>query len=444
VNTEMAARCSACGGHLAVAGGRYVLQEVVGNGAKKLVYRAVDARLGREVALAILHTPRGGDLEALRVEAQAMAALGDHPHIVPVYDVGDEDGEPYVVSQFMAAGSVEQALAAAEGRRLPLARALDIADQVCQALEYAHGRGLVQCDLKPANIWLARDGTAKLGDLGLARRLDHARLAERTIVGSVAYLAPEQALGEPLDARTDLYALGVLLYELVTGRLPFDGDDVGTVIHQHLHAAPVPPSAHRPELPPALDALVLHLLAKRPAERPADAAAVRDALAALTTRDATAVRRSDAAADTVARDEGLRNDQLVTVVERRCRALFPRQRVSLTLFRQGEALASGVSAAAVSAGCCIRVTDVRADARFDPKVDGAAADVRSMLCAPLLAGDRALGVLRVLDRRTGTFRPEHAERLEPIARAAAQVLARARCYDHLRSTTELRRSEVLA
>src|SRR5262249_52957479 len=136
----------------------------------------------------------------------------------------------------------------------------------CQALAYAHGYGIIHRDLKPGNVWLTKEGTAKLGDFGLAVALDQTRLtATGMIVGTVGYLPPEQALGQPPDARSDLYALGAMLYELVTGRPPFVGDDPVAIISQHVHTAPVAPSWHAPAVPKPLEALILRLLEKDPA-----------------------------------------------------------------------------------------------------------------------------------------------------------------------------------
>jgi serine/threonine protein kinase len=159
---------------------------------------------------------------------------------------------------------------------------LAIARQVCAALAHAHAHGIIHRDLKPENVLLTPDGTAKLMDFGLAHSAVAPRLtAEGVIVGTPAYLAPEIALGQTIDSRADLYALGVMLYEVATGRLPFSGDDIVAIIAQHLHAPITPPSAYNPELPPALDALIGQLMSKQPADRPASATAVLQALDGL-------------------------------------------------------------------------------------------------------------------------------------------------------------------
>src|SRR5262245_6472844 len=266
------------------AGGRYVVKRFIGEGGKKRVYLAHDTRLERDVAVAVVRTD-GLDqagLGRVRREARAMGRLGDHPHVVTVYDVGEEAGQLYIVSQYMAGGSVEDLLGGAERRRLPLEQTLRLADDVCRALEHAHAHGVVHRDLKPSNVWLTADGTAKLGDFGLALALDRSRLTvEGMMVGTVAYMPPEQALGRATDARSDLYAFGAMLYELVTGRPPFLGDDAVAVISQHINTPPVAPSWHNPDLPRTLEALILRLLAKVPEERPESAAATRQALGAV-------------------------------------------------------------------------------------------------------------------------------------------------------------------
>jgi hypothetical protein len=221
-----------------------------------------------------------------------MAALGDHPHVVTVFDVGDEDGQPFIVSQYTAGGSLDDLLQRAENHRLPIEQTLRVAGQVCRALEHVHAHGVVHRDVKPANIWLSPDGTVKLGDFGLAVAPDHSRLTvEGMMVGTVAYMAPEQALGRPPDRRSDLYALGATLYELTTGRPPFLGDDAVAVISQHLNTPPVAPSWHNPEVPRALEALLLRLLAKAPEERPGSAAAVREELVAIAAAPGLGVER---------------------------------------------------------------------------------------------------------------------------------------------------------
>jgi class 3 adenylate cyclase len=281
------------------AAGRYQVQRLLGEGAKKRVYLARDERLDRDVAVALIKTEGLDEAGRTRVarEAQAMGRLGDHPHIVTVHDIGEDQGQLYIVSQYMAGGDLEGHLAEAENRRLPIDEALRIAEELCRALEHAHERGVVHRDLKPGNVWLAEDGSARLGDFGLALSLDRSRITqEGMMVGTAAYMPPEQALSGEVDARSDLYALGALLYEMLAGRPPFLGDDVVAVISQHINTAPVAPSWHNPEIPRALEALMLRLLAKDPSQRPASAAAARRELARVASIGAERVPPEERAA----------------------------------------------------------------------------------------------------------------------------------------------------
>jgi tetratricopeptide (TPR) repeat protein len=289
--------CDACGAPLAarlesdsgtptetIAGGRYELLRLLGEGGKKRVYLAHDGQLDREVAVALIKgdaLDAAGRARVLR-EAQAMGRLGAHPHVVTVFDLGEEDGRPYLVTELMAGGDLEGVVAEAPQGHVPLQQVLELAKGICRGLAFAHEQGLVHRDLKPGNVWLTEDGRPKIGDFGLALRLGASRLTQTgTIVGTASYLPPEQALGAEVTPQSDLYSLGALLYELVTGRPPFLGDDPVAVISQHINTPPVAPRWHTPECPRALEALVLRLLAKDPAERPQSAADVLAALEAI-------------------------------------------------------------------------------------------------------------------------------------------------------------------
>src|SRR5204863_4645407 len=192
------------------------------------------------------------------------------------------DGQPYLVSQLMGGGDVEGLIARADDHRLPLEQAVGIGEQVCRGLQHAHAHGIVHRDLKPGNVWLTADGTAKLGDFGLAVALGRTRLTQAgMMVGTVAYMPPEQATGGQVTPRSDLYSLGAMLYELVTGRPPFVGDESVAIITQHLNVPPVAPSWHNPQVSPALEALILRLLEKDASKRPASATEVREGLEAI-------------------------------------------------------------------------------------------------------------------------------------------------------------------
>ena len=259
---------------------RYELLERLGEGAFGVVHRAHDRTLDRDVAVKLI-TARTLDAEArerMLREARAAAAL-NHPHIVAVYDSGEDQGRPYMVMELIAGKNLR------ETSSLTLAELRDVALQICDALAHAHRHGIVHRDLKPENVLMAEGPTVKLADLGIAYSNRATQLtSDGTILGTAAYLAPEQAMGLDVDGRTDLYALGAILYERVAGRTPFEGDDPLAVISQHLHAPVVPPRTFRPDLPPALEAIILKLLAKAPADRfaSADDAAAALASAALT------------------------------------------------------------------------------------------------------------------------------------------------------------------
>jgi class 3 adenylate cyclase len=182
----------------------------------------------------------------------------------------------------MPGGDLGETIAAAESRRLASADAVEVANDIAAGLEHAHRRGIIHRDLKPANIWLDSEGRARLGDFGLAIGSDRSRAGvERMVVGTAAYLPPEQAIGRRTDERADLYSLGALLYEMVSGQAPFQGDDPVSIISGHLSAEPVPPSRHAADVPPGLDALILALLEKSPDDRPASASEVRERLAEI-------------------------------------------------------------------------------------------------------------------------------------------------------------------
>ena len=268
----------------AFASGRYVVRRLLGEGGQKVVYLVHDEVLDRDCALSMVKSEllEPDDLERLRREAQAMARLGAHSNIVSVFDFGDEDGKPYLVCEYVPAGELRRHLRDAAAP-LPLERALAIAADIARALTVAHGRGVIHRDIKPANVWLCEDGSAKLGDFGLAFSLDRTRMTlPGSAMGTATYMAPEQARGEPVDARTDLYALGVVLYEMVCARPPFSGDDPLSVISQHTSVAPNAPVLHVADLPVALNELILRLLAKWPDGRPESASAVLEELRAIT------------------------------------------------------------------------------------------------------------------------------------------------------------------
>jgi DNA-binding SARP family transcriptional activator/Tfp pilus assembly protein PilF len=260
----------------ALLGDRYRLDAEIGRGGVGTVYRAYDTLLERGVAVKVLSaaTLSAESRTRLLREAQAAAKL-NHPNVVSVYDAGKARGVPFIVMELVEGDSLH------ERRLQTLEETLSVAQQVCTALEHAHAHSIIHRDLKPENVMIAPDDTAKLMDFGLARSGTSRITVEGAIVGTVSYLSPEQAVGGEIDHRADLYSLGVMLYELTTGQLPFAGDDVLAVISQHLHAPVVPPSTHSPTIPPELDALIVRLLSKRPEDRPSSAAEVRQALESL-------------------------------------------------------------------------------------------------------------------------------------------------------------------
>ncbi|MGE5827035.1 MAG: protein kinase domain-containing protein [Micromonosporaceae bacterium] len=263
-------------------GGRYRLTNMLGQGGMASVWAGVDTRLNRAVAVKILNRGDTADaamLKRLDHEAHTLAGL-EHPNIVAVYDLGGDDGVPYVVMELVRGDDLERRLT--DGA-LDVAEAVRIATQICAALQAAHDSGVIHRDIKPDNILLTESGLVKVCDFGIAR-LQRSQQSgptnSATAIGTAMYMAPEQATGGPVDARSDLYALGCVLYAMLVGQPPFVGNSM-RVLWQHVHEAPAPVGARRPDLPRELDALVSELLAKNPSNRPASARQVRDRLAHL-------------------------------------------------------------------------------------------------------------------------------------------------------------------
>jgi serine/threonine-protein kinase len=256
--------------------GRYRLDEIIGSGATATIWRAWDRRLDRAVAVKVLDgTGLGGDANErarFRDEARTLARLS-HPNIVAVFDSGMENGVAYVVMELVEGRSVVWRLA--DGV-IPVAEAATVMAQVCDALAAAHAAGVVHRDIKPGNILLGPGRTVKVCDFGIARLLDATALtATHVAVGTSSYMSPEQVAGRPLDGRADLYAVGCVLFRMLTGTAPFVGDSAFNVAYQQLHNQPPTVRSRRADIPEELDRLVGRLLAKDPARRPVTAAEVR-------------------------------------------------------------------------------------------------------------------------------------------------------------------------
>ncbi len=270
-------------------GDRYELGDVLGRGGMAEVHRGRDLRLGREVAIKMLKVDLARDptfQARFRREAQSAASL-NHPAIVAVYDTGEDRIDdlptgapiPYIVMEFVNGETLREVLHS--GRKLLPERAMEIVAETLQALDYSHRHGIVHRDIKPANVMLTRTGDVKVMDFGIARAVTDSSMTmtqTSAVIGTAQYLSPEQARGEQVDARSDLYSTGCMLFELLTGRPPFVGDSPVSVAYQHVREEPPVPSTLNPELPPAVDAIVAKSLAKNREDRYQSAAEMRDDL----------------------------------------------------------------------------------------------------------------------------------------------------------------------
>lgn len=267
-------------------GERYEIKQIIGRGGMAEVHEGLDTRLNRRVAIKVLRADLARDpifQERFRREAQSAAGL-NHPNIVSIYDTGEDSytegltqtSVPYIVMEYVDGVTLREMLQ--NGPRILPERGLEILAGVLAALDYAHRHGIVHRDIKPANVMINTHGDAKVMDFGIARAMSDAATsvtATSAVMGTAQYLSPEQARGEVADARSDIYAAGCLLYELLTGATPFTGDSPVSIAYQHVNSQVVPPSHLDPSIPPTLDAIVLQALAKNPMTRYQTAAEMR-------------------------------------------------------------------------------------------------------------------------------------------------------------------------
>ncbi len=254
-----------------VIAGRYRLDELLGRGGMSEVWRAEDLELGRRVAIKLL-APNADNARFER-EARAVASLA-HPNVTQLYDYGEADGRPYIVLEYMPGGTLEQRLR--DGKPLPDDEAFAIAAGTAAGLAHAHARGVVHRDLKPANVLFDEEGRAKLADFGIARMVsgDGTLTEAGTVLGTAAYISPEQAAGAPASEASDVYSFGVILYRMLTGRLPFESSDPMQLVMQHRDDTPPPVASFRADAPAALESTATAALAKDPRDRPPDGAAL--------------------------------------------------------------------------------------------------------------------------------------------------------------------------
>jgi eukaryotic-like serine/threonine-protein kinase len=356
---------------------RYELKDVVGTGGMSSVFCAYDTLLERNVALKLLHEHHSRDeayVERFRREARSVAQLS-HPGIVIVIDRGEEDGRQYIVFEYIEGENLKQLVE--RSGPLPVRRVLELGAEIARALAFAHAQGLVHRDVKPQNVLLSEDGPVKVTDFGIARSVDGIGTTETgTVLGTSHYVAPEQARGERVDAKTDVYAFGVVLFELLTGEVPFDGESFVAVALKHVNEPAPSVLERRPDCPLRLAGLVERCLAKSPLERPAMDEVGRELETCLAELDArpdgepTMISRAPRAV----RVAGPRR-------ERARRRSWPLLAVLAALVGAGvvaAVLAFGDGGGGGTAGAGSAVA-VRAVASYDPDGDGAEHDDRLSL-----------------------------------------------------------------
>jgi eukaryotic-like serine/threonine-protein kinase len=273
--------------------GRYRLETRIGAGGMSTVYLAFDETLERQVAIKVLNrevTSDSDDLERFRREARAVAQLS-HPHVVGVIDAGEDDGRPYIVFEYVEGETLKERIR--RMGRLPVPEAVAYAIEIARALGAAHARHIVHRDVKPQNVLIDEEGSAKVTDFGIARTLDEEGLtADGRVIGTTDYVAPEQALGQPVTGQSDLYSLGIVLYEMLTGEVPYKGDSQVAVAMKHVRDRLPDIQWVRPEVSAALASVIDHATAKRPEDRYADDAELiadlEDVLAIETARSGNA------------------------------------------------------------------------------------------------------------------------------------------------------------
>ncbi len=251
--------------------GRYEILEELGRGAMGVIYKAKDPVIGRFVAVKTIRLgdfSAPGQIEELRSrlmrEAQSAGVLS-HPNIITIFDVGEEEGLSYFTMELVEGANLEHLIET--GQRLDEAASVHIIRQAADALGFAHQRGIVHRDIKPANIMLTQDGRVKVADFGIAKVGSSKMTQTGMLLGSPSYMAPEHFLGQPLDGRSDIFALGIVMYELVTGQPPFNAENLGTLSYKIVHEDPIPPIKLKPGLNPKLNAIILKALARNPAQR---------------------------------------------------------------------------------------------------------------------------------------------------------------------------------
>ena len=276
--------------------GRYVLEKRLGSGGMGEVWRGTDRRLDRPVAVKVMRDRLTDPLVARRFQREArIAARLQHPGITVVHDVGDHDGQPFIVMELLDGRDLAYMLEQTPGRRLPADEAISLVIQAAEALQAAHAGHVIHRDLKPANLFLQSNGLLKICDFGIARaaNVTDSLTSVGQAVGTAWYMSPEQCEGNQVDERSDLYSLGCVLHELLTGQPPFPAGDALAIMYQHRNTPAVGPRTLRPDIPAELDTLVLNLLAKAPADRPPDASHVAAALKKVT-REAQEAPRQQA------------------------------------------------------------------------------------------------------------------------------------------------------
>jgi len=254
-----------------VIAGRYRLHELLGRGGMSEVWRAEDLELGRDVAIKLLAPD--ADRARFEREARAVASLA-HPNVMQLYDYGESEGRPYMVLEYVPAGTLEDRLRA--GRPLPDGETYEIAVGIASGLAHAHSRGVVHRDLKPANVLFDEEGRPKVADFGIARlAAGEGTLTEAgTLLGTAAYISPEQASGEPAGTASDVYSFAVMLYRMLTGRLPFESSDPMELVLMHRDTPPPPLTQFRRDVPGTLESTAMLALSKDPSERPPDGGAL--------------------------------------------------------------------------------------------------------------------------------------------------------------------------